>query len=118
VLANCSRIAGRQRNNTPPIRIRFHRQDGMVGPARRDLFRADFANSFERISVVDASGSLELNPAEQVWQLLRHHNLANRCYESYDNIIDPCCDAWNQCTQTPAAVGSLCTRNWADLAPI
>jgi hypothetical protein len=79
---------------------------------------AEITAVFERISVVGASGSLELNPAEQVWQLLRHHNLANRCYESYDNIIDPCCDAWNQCTQTPAAVGSLCTRNWADLAPI
>jgi transposase len=51
-----------------------------------------------RISVVGASGSCELNPAEQVWQLLRDHNLANRCYESYEDIIDPCCDAGNKCT--------------------
>jgi hypothetical protein len=70
-----------------------------------------------RISVVGASGSSELNPAEQVWQLQRDGNLANRCYESYNGIIDPCCDAWDKCTQTLVAVGSLRMRNWAKLAP-
>jgi transposase len=36
------------------------------------------------------TGSPELNSAEQVWQRLRDRNLANRCFDSYDQIIDAC----------------------------
>ena len=35
--------------------------------------------------------SPELNPTEQVWQYLRQHHLANRCFRSYDDIISSCC---------------------------
>jgi transposase len=63
------------------------------------------------------AGSPELNPAEQVWQQLRDRSLANRCYESYEQIIDACCDAWNKFTQIPGAIRSLCSRNWACLTP-
>ena len=34
--------------------------------------------------------SPELNPTEQVWQVLRDRYLANRCFESYDHIIESC----------------------------
>jgi transposase len=54
--------------------------------------------------------SLELNPADQVWQQLRDPGLANRCYDSYDDIIDACGES-NKFTQIPNAVRSLCTRN-------
>ena len=64
------------------------------------------------------AGSPELNPAEQVWQQLRDRSLANRCYDSYDDIIDACCEAWNKFTQIPNAIRSLCTRNWANLVPV
>jgi hypothetical protein len=64
------------------------------------------------------AGSPELNPAEQVWQQLRDRSLANRCYDSYDDIIDACCEAWNKSTKIPNAIRSLCTRNWANLAPV
>jgi transposase len=64
------------------------------------------------------AGSPELNPAEQVWQQLRDRSLANRCYDSYDDIIDACCEAWNKFTQIPNAIRSLCTRNWANLTPV
>jgi transposase len=61
------------------------------------------------------SGSPELNPTEQVWQQLRDRSLANRCYESYEQIVDACCDAWNAFTRIPGAIRSLCTRTWANL---
>ena len=64
------------------------------------------------------AGSPELNPAEQVWQQLRDRSLANRCYASYDDIVDACCEAWNKFTQIPNAIRSLCTRNWTNLAPV
>ena len=34
--------------------------------------------------------SPELNPTEQVWQMLRDESLANRCYEDYDDIMRAC----------------------------
>ena len=63
------------------------------------------------------TGSPELNLAEQVWQQLRDRDLANRCYDGYEHIVDACCAAWNKPTQIPESIRSLCTRNWATLAP-
>jgi transposase len=60
-------------------------------------------------------GSPELNPTEQVWQQLRDRSLANRCYDSYEQIVDVCCDAWNAFIQIPGAIRSLCTRAWTNL---
>jgi transposase len=61
------------------------------------------------------AGSPELNPTEQVWQQLRDRSLANRCYDSYEHIVEACCVAWNQFTQVPNAIRSLCRRTWTHL---
>ena len=63
------------------------------------------------------AGSPELNPAEQVWQQLRDRSMANPCYDSYEQIINACCDALNKFTQIPGAIRSLCSRSWACLTP-
>ena len=39
--------------------------------------------------------SPELNPMENVWAYLRANKLAISVFESYDEIVDKCCDAWN-----------------------
>jgi transposase len=62
------------------------------------------------------AGSPELNSAEQVWQQLRDRHLANRCFDSYQQIVDACCQAWNTFTQIPGAIRSLCSRSWANLS--
>lgn len=59
--------------------------------------------------------SPELNPTEQVWQVLRNEHLANRCYEGYNEIISACCDAWNAFVDTPNRVKDLCSRSWSNL---
>lgn len=59
--------------------------------------------------------SPELNPVEQVWQLLRDNWLANRCYEGYEAIVDACCEAWNWFIDTPNRVQELCSRSWVTL---
>ena len=38
----------------------------------------------------------ELNPVENVWQFMRDNWLSNRVFNSHDDIVDHCCDAWNK----------------------
>ena len=55
----------------------------------------------------------ELNPVEQLWQVLRHRELANRVFDGYDAILDACQNAWNHFVTQQNAVKKLCSRNWA-----
>lgn len=59
------------------------------------------------------AASPELNPTEQVWQVLRDRYLANRCFKSYDHILECCSEAWNAYTSSPGAIRELCWREWA-----
>ncbi len=59
------------------------------------------------------AASPELNPTEQVWQVLRDRYLANRCFESYDHIVESCCEAWNAFTSGIGVIRQLCSRDWA-----
>ncbi len=59
--------------------------------------------------------SPELNPAELVWRQQRQDSLSCRCFETYDTIVDACCDARNSFTSKAGAVSSLCSREWACL---
>ena len=59
--------------------------------------------------------SPELNPVENVWQYLRGNSLSHRVWESYDEIVDACCAAWNALTATPKRITSLATRDWAQV---
>lgn len=61
------------------------------------------------------AASPELNPTEQVWQVLRDRYLGNRCFNSYEHILESCCDAWNIFTSTPGAIQKLCSRTWATI---
>jgi transposase len=60
------------------------------------------------------SYSPELNPVENIWQLLRQNHLSNRVFDSYDAIVDACCDAWNALIAMPARITSIPTRSWAE----
>jgi len=43
----------------------------------------------------------ELTPTENVWQFMRDNWLSNRIFKSYDDIVDPCCYAWNKLIDQP-----------------
>lgn len=45
----------------------------------------------------------ELKPVENIWQCTR----ANWIFQSYDDIVDHCCNAWNKMTM------SIGLRKWA-----
>ena len=57
----------------------------------------------------------ELNPVENVWQYLRQNRLANTVFDSYDAIVDACCDAWNTLAAQPGTIRSIATRQWASV---
>lgn len=57
--------------------------------------------------------SPELNPVDRIWEQLRQTQLANRCYEGYEAIVNTCCEAWNAFAETVGAIKSLCSRKWA-----
>ena len=59
--------------------------------------------------------SPELNPAENIWQFLRQNYLSNRVYETYNDIVDACCDAWNRLCAIPNQIQSIATRSWAQV---
>jgi hypothetical protein len=58
---------------------------------------------------------LELNPVENIWQYLRANYLSNRVLETYAEIIDAACDAWNRLIAGPDVITSIGMRHWAHI---
>ncbi|MCL1128087.1 transposase, partial [Shewanella surugensis] len=68
--------------------------------------------AFDNLSILKLPPySPELNPIEQVWQWLRQHCLANRCFRNYDDIVEQCCSAWNKFIDCTNRVKSMCSRS-------
>lgn len=55
----------------------------------------------------------ELDPVENVWQFMRDNGLSNRIFESYDDIVDHCCFAWNNLVSQPRRIMFIGIRQWA-----
>lgn len=55
----------------------------------------------------------QLNPVENVWQFLRQNYLAHRVLDTYDDIVQACCHAWNALASAPDRIRSIATRHWA-----
>ena len=61
--------------------------------------------------------SPELNPVENIWEFLRANLLSHRVWDSYEAIIEACCEAWNRLMQMPERIASLTRRAWAKPVP-
>lgn len=55
----------------------------------------------------------ELNPMENIWQFMRDNWLSNRIFNSYEEIVALCCQAWNRLTDQPWTIMSIGLRKWA-----
>ena len=55
----------------------------------------------------------ELNPVENVWEFLRGNLLSHRVWQTYDDILEACRDAWNRLLQMPDRIASITRRSWA-----
>lgn len=52
----------------------------------------------------------ELNPVETIWAYLRANRLAFSVFDTYDAIVDRCCEAWNDFANDLECVRSIATR--------
>jgi len=59
------------------------------------------------------SRSPELNPVENVWQYLRQNWLSNRVFDTYEDILDAGCEAWNRLIAQPETIMSIGMRDWS-----
>jgi hypothetical protein len=55
----------------------------------------------------------ELNAIENLWQFVRENWLSNRIFQSYANVVDHCCHAWNKVIDQPWRIMSIGLRDWA-----
>ncbi len=55
----------------------------------------------------------ELNPVENVWAYLRANRLAISVFDTYETIVDRCCDAWNVFANDPDRITSIADREYA-----
>ena len=44
---------------------------------------------------------------------MRDNWLSNRVFKNYDDILDHCCQAWNNLVSQPERITSIGTRKWA-----
>jgi hypothetical protein len=57
----------------------------------------------------------ELNPVENIRQYLRANWLSNRVFDTYSDILDAACDAWNKLTAQPTVITSIGSRKWTHI---
>lgn len=53
--------------------------------------------------------------AQDIWDYLRSNFLSHRVWDSYEAILDACCDAWNALIAKPEVIASIATRDWAQV---
>jgi len=57
----------------------------------------------------------ELNSASNLWEYLRSNWLSPCVWDSYEAILDACCDAWNALIAKSEVITSIGTRDWAQV---
>jgi len=57
--------------------------------------------------------SPELNSMKNVWDFLRANKLCNLVWDTYDDIVDACQEAWLFLINNPKRIQSIGTRAWA-----
>ena len=57
----------------------------------------------------------ELNSMENVWEYMRGNWLSHRVWDSDDDIVAACRDAWNRLMRMPEQIASITKRSWAQV---
>lgn len=57
----------------------------------------------------------ELNPVENVREYLRGNRLSITVWNSYEQIVDACCLAWNTLIHEPGRITSITSQSWTQV---
>ncbi|MGB6326558.1 MAG: IS630 family transposase [Methylocella sp.] len=107
--------------NSEPMALHLEEISLAVAPGAHAILLLDQVGRHvsKRLSIPDnitllplPPKSPELNPVENIWQFMRDNWLSNRVFESYDDILDHCCFAWNKLIDMPWKIISIGTRDW------
>ena len=60
--------------------------------------------------------SPELNPVKNLWACLRANILAITVFDTYDDIVDTCCNASNFFANAPVSIASIISGTWAEVS--
>jgi len=111
--------------NSEAMTIHLAEIGKQVGPGAHAVLVCDGAGwhqTGQRLTVPDNVTLLrlppyspELNPIENVWEYLRGNKLSRSVWQSYDDIVQACCDAWNWLIADTVRVTSITTRKWASV---
>jgi hypothetical protein len=74
---------------------------------REHLWLISKRTQAERYAVIIDDGA--------AWQWLRQNELANMCFEGYEDIVENCSRAWNRLVSDSKRVASLCSREWIEV---
>ena len=113
--------------NTEAMVEHLREISAMVAPGAHALVVCDGAGWHqpgERLSLPDNISLLrlppyapELNPMEIVWAYLRSNKLASLVWDTYDDILAACAQAWRFIIEDPDRIRSIGYRSWATVSP-
>ena len=52
---------------------------------------------------------------ENIWDYLRSNFLSHCVWDTYEAILDACCNAWNALMEKSNVITSIGTRKWAQV---
>jgi hypothetical protein len=66
-------------------------------------------------SVEDIFAPIHRLSVENIWDYLRSNFLSHCVWDTYEAILDACCDAWNALMEKSNVITSIGTRKWAQV---
>ena len=82
-------------------------------PLSGDAGKVGDGNLLDELMITRNPFALKFSQRFNVWEYLRKNKLANRLYETYEDIVEVCCDAWNSLMAMPDRIASIAARTWA-----
>jgi transposase len=109
--------------NTEAMNLHLQEISTQVAQAAHAVLICDGAGWHQRGKQLEVPANLtllslppyspELNPMENVWDYLRQNKLCARVWDTYDDIVEACRQAWNFLIDDPERIRSIGSREWA-----
>jgi transposase len=109
--------------NTEAMNLHLAETSTQVAPGAHAVMLCDGAGWHQRGKQLQVPNNItlltlpaytpELNPMENVWDYLRQNKLCANVWDTYDDIVQACKNAWDFLINDPARIRSIGSRDWA-----